>query len=266
MVTHHLLYDALIYTYTLSLLFYFSDFARSNQSSKRMGLGLLYVVWILQTIFLVIYWNHYVRDWFFSESTVLFVFSWLLVSSSIVIDRFFRMEFFAFLVNVISFVVCIVHIFVNREVISVEEPWIVHDELWFVQILSLVVSYVALSLSAIFAGMYIFFHHKLKNKQWTPSVKRMPSLETMEKFMFSSVFIGIALFTVAFSFSRISIALHVDGQLLLNANVFQACMVLITYSVYVVGYYSLRITSHQLAIWNLAAYGIAMLYVLIQIG
>jgi HemX protein len=52
MVTQSWLYDAILYIYALSLLFYFSDFARANRSVKRMGTGLLSFVWVLQTVYL----------------------------------------------------------------------------------------------------------------------------------------------------------------------------------------------------------------------
>ncbi len=52
MVTRSWLFDAMIYMYALSLLFYFSDFANANRSAKRMGTGLLLFVWVLQTAYL----------------------------------------------------------------------------------------------------------------------------------------------------------------------------------------------------------------------
>ncbi|MGO4376255.1 cytochrome C assembly protein, partial [Paenibacillus sp. MCAF20] len=39
MVTQNVLYDAILYVYALSLLFYFSDFMNASRKAKRIGTG-----------------------------------------------------------------------------------------------------------------------------------------------------------------------------------------------------------------------------------
>ena len=66
MVTRSWLFDAMIYMYALSLLFYFSDFANASRSAKRMGTGLLLFVWVLQTAYLAISLYGHLTEWAFS--------------------------------------------------------------------------------------------------------------------------------------------------------------------------------------------------------
>ena len=113
MVTRSWLFDAMIYMYALSLLFYFSDFANASRSAKRMGTGLLLFVWVLQTAYLAISLYSHLTEWAFVRSDVLFMFSWLIVTISLIINRFFRIELFVFFVNVLGFAIFALNIFGN---------------------------------------------------------------------------------------------------------------------------------------------------------
>lgn len=89
MLTNSWIYDAIIYTYALSLLFYFSDTVGRNRRAKRMGTGLLVFVWVLQTIFLVVRIIRHQDVPIISSFEFMFLFSWLLVTASLAINRFF---------------------------------------------------------------------------------------------------------------------------------------------------------------------------------
>ncbi len=89
MVTQTWFYDAILYIYALSLLFYFADFSNPNRSAKRMGTGLLLFVWVLQTIYLVYSLTSHLSLSAFSMFETLFIFGWLLVTVSLAMSRFF---------------------------------------------------------------------------------------------------------------------------------------------------------------------------------
>ncbi|UUZ84386.1 cytochrome c biogenesis protein [Paenibacillus sp. P26] len=190
MVTQSWLYDAILYIYALSLLFYFSDFVGPNRSAKRMGTGLLSFVWVLQTAYLAysLLGNSGISA--FSMLETLFILSWSLVTISLVINRFFRIELFVFLVNVFGFAMLALHVFSNPRMSPILSRWNINDELLFIHVSLAAASYAAFVVAAVFSGMYLFLHRKLKEKQWTQQMLRLPSLEKTDRYAFVSVVIG----------------------------------------------------------------------------
>lgn len=89
MVTNSWIYDAIIYTYALSLLFYFSDVVGMNRKAKRMGTGFLIFVWVLQTVFMAVRMVRHQDVPVFSSFEFMLLFSWLLVTVSLIISSFF---------------------------------------------------------------------------------------------------------------------------------------------------------------------------------
>jgi HemX protein len=259
MVTHSWLYDAMIYTYALSLLFYFSDFARANRSAKRMGTGLLSFVWVLQTVYLGINVYGHLTQWAFSRSDVLFLFSWLLVAISLVVSRFFRIELFVFFINVLGFAILALNIFGNPNVTPTLQGWKINDELLFIHITLAIGSYAAFSVAAIFSGMYLFLHRKLKEKQWSPTMVRLPSLEKIEEYTYFSIIIGAPLLLLALSLGVVWISLEGDKNLFFDPKVVNSVFVLAAYAFYLFQHHSLRMAGNKLAAWNLAAFLIVVI-------
>jgi len=259
MVTQSWFYDAMIYIYALSLLFYFSDFARANRSAKRMGTGLLAFVWALQTIYMGMLLYGHVADWGFSRADVLMAFSWLLVGMSLAVNRFFRIELFLFAINVFGFAILALNVFGNPEVRPIRASWDVNDELLFIHITLALGSYAAFLAAAIFSGMYLFLHRKLKEKQWTPTMLRLPSLEKMERYTYFSVIVGATLLVLALSLGIVWIALQGDHNLFYDPKVINSVFVLAAYGFYLFQHRSLRMPGNRLAAWNLAAFCIVVI-------
>ncbi len=66
-------------------------------------------------------------------------------------------------------------------------------ELLVVHVILMICAYVALTLSVIFSGMYMFLHGRLKGKQWSKSMQRLPSLEVINRFMLGTTLVGTPL-------------------------------------------------------------------------
>jgi HemX protein len=259
MVTHSWLYDAMIYIYALSLLFYFSDFANANRSAKRMGTGLLSFVWVLQTVYMATSLYGHLTEWAFSRSDVLFLFSWLLVTTSLVVNRFFRIEMFVFLVNVLGFAILALNIFGNPRVTPILNTWGINDELLFIHITLAIGSYAAFSVAAVFSGMYLFLHRKLKAKKWSTTMQRLPSLEKIEQYTYFAVIVGAPLLLLALSLGVVWISLEGDKNLFFDPKVVNSIFVLAAYGFYLFQHHSLRMSGNKLAGWNLAAYLIVVM-------
>ncbi len=264
MVTQSWMYDAIIYIYALSLLFYFSDFAGHNRRAKRMGTGLLIFVWVLQTIFFIVRMVGQRQMPILSMFDILFFFSWLLVTASLLLNRFFRVDLFVFFVNVIGFSVLALNFFSDPNVVPSLSYWNINDELLFIHISLAVCSYAAFAVGAVFAGMYLFLHRQLKSKHWGATMKRMPSLEKMDRYAYLMVVTGVPLLILSLSLGLVWVVLIGDIRLLLDPKVLNSLLILAIYGYYLIRRITLRSPGYRLAQWNLAAFAVVVVNFIIS--
>lgn len=263
MVTQSWLYDAILYIYALSLLFHFKDFVGPNRSAKQMGTGLLSFVWLLQTGYLVYGLATHDQATAFSRFETLFLFSWLLVTVSLVVNRFFRIELFVFLVNLFGFAILALNFFSNPKVSPMLAHWNINDELLFIHISLSLVSYVAFIASAVFSGMYLFLHRKLKERQWSQQMQRLPSLEKTDRYAFLSVVWGAPLLLMGMTLGFVWIALENDPNLFWDPKVVNSWFVLLGYVFYLFQRLVLHTPGNRLALWNIAAFIIMAINVIV---
>lgn len=264
MFSRYWFFDAILYVYALSLLFYFSDVMDANRRAKRIGTGLLVFVWILQTVLLVArIWSHFDLT-LFSRLDYWFGLSWLLVTVSLVFNRFFRIEFIVFLVNVIGFGMLAFNLFTNPKADIKPAAWETARELLVVHISLITCSFAALTIGAIFSGMYLFLHRRLKFKKWSQTLFRLPSLEVIDRYAFRWVLVGLPLLALSLS---VAVALIVmEGRLnyLLDWKVVSSFAALAMYSIYLIQRTLLVRTGSQTAQWNLVCFAYLIINSLIN--
>jgi HemX protein len=258
MITISWIYDAMMYLYALSLLFIFSDFIERNPRAKQLGTGLLAFVWIIQSLFLITrMWEGDQFSLFSSVNTLLF-FSWIIVTLSIVLHYILHIDFLLFMINLAGFIVAAITFFSDERISPVLERWEVRDELLFIHISLAVGSYAAFLLSAIFSGMLLFLHARLKNKKWSPSMKRMPSLDHIQKYALRSVIIGTPLLLLSLALGIVWISLSERWSLLGDVKVITSILILVVYSFYLWKRYVGKSSWSRLAILNVIAFSIVV--------
>jgi HemX protein len=253
MVTQGWMFDAILYIYALSLLFYFSDFVGANRSAKRMGTGLLIFVWVLQTTYLIFNVVDQRMTFVFTMFEALLLFSWLMVTLSLILNHFFRIEPLVFFANVVGFAVLALHFFSHQIGMHAVQQVQVLNELLFIHATLAICSYVAFSFAAILSGMYLFLHRQLKEKNWSPAMKRMPSLEKIEKYTFLFVILGFPLLLLSLILGVIWIALRGESSLLLDPKVVHSVFVLLIYLAYLIQRRFSQTSGSRLAWWNMGA-------------
>ncbi|MFD0713952.1 inner membrane protein YpjD [Paenibacillus sp. GCM10027626] len=258
MVTQNWLYDATLYIYALSLLFYFSDFVDRNRRAKQIGTGLLIFVWIMQTVFLVHRILSHLDMTSFTLFEYLFIFSWLLVTISLVISRFFSIEFIVFFVNVVGFSVLALNLFGLGSGASLAR-WEIVKQLLYVHISLMICAYAVFTIGAIFSGMYLFLHSKLKSKRWTAAVRRLPSLELTGRYMSLCTLIGTPLLTLSLAVAITSILTEARYELLYDWKVLTSLLAWLLY----IGTFLQRrwidVPVWKTARWNLFSFTILIL-------
>jgi len=238
---HNWFYDAILYIYALSLLFMFSDFVLRNPRAKRLGTGLLAFVWVMQTLYIFaeasqinLFANRTVCCEYgslFSMFSSLFFFSWLIVTFSLLLIFIVRVDIL-FIVNLAGFTAAALTFFSNRSLTGAALSWSVRDDLLFIHISLAITGYAAFLFSAIFSAMMLFMYDQLKTKRWTNRLKRLPSLEELQKWTFRFVLIGVPLLLLSLLLGIAWVVLGQEWRLLADWKVLHSVFILFIYAIY----------------------------------
>jgi len=258
MVTKFWLYDIIIYIYALSLLFYFADAVSKNVGAKRMGEGLLVFVWVLQTLFFFVrmYEHRYIPVLTMFET--MFFFSWLLVTASLVVNRFYSMQFVVFFVNVFGFTVLVLNLLTDPGM-APATPEFSGGLLWL-HIALAMFSYVAFAVSACLSGLYLFLQRRLKRKKWSDALRRLPSLATLEKHSANAAMIGAPTLLLSLCLGTVWLAVETDVlHMLLDVKVYATLLILLLYGWQLALKFRLRAPGRKIAWWNVASFTLLLI-------
>lgn len=247
------IYDLTIFLYAASVLFYFNDFLQSNRKVNRLAFGLLAVVWALQSAFFV---SQMAEKSYFPVITLfetLFFYSWVLVTLSLVINYFFRIDLLVFFTNVIGFVVLVLSMFLPETPLTAVSETLT-SELLLIHITLAMFSYGAFSLSMIFSAMYLLQHKMLKEKRWTPLLRRLPSLDMLEVYAYRMNVVGVPMLLLAIILGIIWGKLVLPEKFWLDAKVLLSILVLGAYSYWLYKRFSDNWQMRRLAQFNLTAF------------
>src|SRR5574342_1023402 len=140
------LHELTVILYAISVLLYFVDFLQHNRKANRIAFWLLAFVWILQTVFLILYM---IKTGRFPVLTIfegLYFYAWVLVTLSIVINHLLRVDFIVFFTNILGFTVMSIHTFVPMQYHSTVMANKLVSELLLIHITMAILSYGAFSL------------------------------------------------------------------------------------------------------------------------
>lgn len=257
-MTYSLLFDAIVYLYALSLLFYFSDLFGKKRGASRIGEWLLLFVWVLQSAYASahIYVHKFVHS--FTMTETFFLFSWVLVTVTLAINRFVRIQMLVFFVNVFGFAALSLQVFSRADMVPVNPVWNMSDELLFIHISLSIGSYAGFVVAAVLSGMYLFLHRQLKEKHWTDSMKRLPSLEKLDGYAYRTVIIAAPMLLLALALGIVWLVLSGETDYLADPKVLNSLVILAVYTCYIVLHLTSRAPGHKLAVWNLAAFAVVL--------
>ncbi len=171
------------------------DFIKDNKVANRMGVAILLLVWILDTLFIGarILLLH---EWpLFSAFQATMLFSWLLISLSGIITLFYRVDFFVFFLNLCGLLFALFDVMVHGHVGS----GIIHQsDLLVVHISAALLSYIAFSIAAIFSLLYLLESYSLRLKRFDSGpFRRLPPLAQLDRFAFRASLVGVPLLFLA---------------------------------------------------------------------
>jgi HemX protein len=249
------IYDLTLYLYAISLLFYFSDLVNNQKSANRIGFWFLTAVWSLQTISFVLRTIEiqYLPILTLFES--MFFYSWLIVTMSLVLHYFYKVDLVVFITNLVGFGILALNFFSDPNVVVTVGKHTFISELLFIHISLSILSYVAFLLSAIFSLIYLLAHKTLKTKKWNNLFHKLPSLEQLDQLSFRLVIVGVPLLLLGIVLGGVWMYLNLETTFWFDPKVIASLLVLTAYSVYLVQRNSFRWGGNTSANWNLGAFG-----------
>lgn len=190
------LYELMIILYGLCIVLYFTDYLSKNIKFRRAAFWFVSIVWVLQTLFIVLFIMETKRFPILSLYEGVFFYAWLLTTLSIVLHCIVRVDLPVFFINVLSFVFMTIHLFAPETNDQIVGDSLV-SEMLLIHISFAIVSYAAFSVAFVFSLLYLILYRLLKQKKLTNLWSRLPSLQQMVKWINLSTIIGIPLLLIS---------------------------------------------------------------------
>jgi HemX protein len=224
------LYDWITFLYAVSVLLYFVDFVQKNRKVNRYAYWSLVGVWVLQTIFFIERMRALDYVPVFTRFEVTIFFAWLLITFSLIINYFYKMDMFTFLVNILGFSFVAFDSFERKGATYLATQ--LQGDLLVIHIGMAIVSYALFSLACIVSIMYLIQHYMLKMKRWKPILNRLPALDRLESVTFIMILIGFPLLLIAMILGAIWYKLHFGNILWFDAKPLVSAILLVIYGIY----------------------------------
>ncbi|AIM15790.1 MULTISPECIES: inner membrane protein YpjD [Neobacillus] len=253
------LHEFTVVLYALSVLLYFFDFLQQNRKANRIAFWLLVFVWVLQTGFLIFYMFQTGRFPVLTISEGLYFYAWILVTFSLGINRFLRVDFIVFFTNLLAFFVMAIHAFAPMEYHSQVMAKQLVSELLFIHITMAILSYGAFSLSFVFSLLYLIQYDLLKRKKWGTRLIRIADLNSLERLSYILAIIGVPMLLLSLILGLQWALLKLPGMPWYDMKIVGSFLLLTAYSIYLYLKTVKNLTGKKLALWNVGSFLIVLI-------
>ncbi|SFE69805.1 cytochrome C assembly family protein [Alteribacillus iranensis] len=249
-----IIYVVTIVLYSVSVFGYFIDFLQNNRKVNRFAFWLLSIVWVLQTVFFILRALQFDRLPVITPFEGLFFYAWLLVTLSLVINRFFRVDFFVFFTNVLGFIMLSFSLFTPSGDVPEALNELLISELLVVHIALILLSYAAFTLAFVFSALYFFQHQLLKRKQWGKRLLRLENLPKMERFTFMMTTLGVPCLLLGLILGFVWASIQLPFFPIFDAKVLGSMAVLLLYGVYLYFWVVKQQRGYNMTLLNIAGF------------
>lgn len=253
------LHELTIILYAISVLLYFVDFLQHNRKANRTAFWLLAFVWLLQTVFLILYM---IKTGRFPVLTIfegLYFYAWVLVTLSLVINRLLRVDFIVFFTNILGFGIMAIHTFAPVQFDSTIMGQQLVSELLLIHITMAILSYGAFSLSFVFSLLYLIQYDLLKRKKWGTRLVRISDLSMLDHFSYVLNIIGVPMLILSLILGVQWAFLKVPDMKWYDSKVLGSFSVLAIYSVILYLRTRKGVSGKKLSLWNVASFLIVLI-------
>ncbi|AUS08406.1 cytochrome C assembly protein [Laceyella sacchari] len=219
--------DFMVYVYAISLAFSFADLLRPSKRLEQLSILFLSGVWVLQTIVLVV--QRLALIPISASIDALSIYSWVLISFTLVMHFVYRMSILFFIANSLSFIMLAIHLFFVRSSSPVMEKLLL-SELVFLHVTLAMMANAFFSLASIGAGLYLVNNYLLKQKKWNDLLRRLPSLDRLQGMSAWLLVLGTSLLLTAMTLGAIYAYQTIGAQFWEDAKVWSSLWVLALYA------------------------------------
>ncbi|MCY8233669.1 cytochrome C assembly family protein [Priestia endophytica] len=253
------IYELVVVLYAISVLLYFIDFLLNNRKANRTAFWLLAIVWVLQTFFLLFRMIETGRFPILTIFEGIYFYAWVLITLSLLINRFLRVDFLVFFTNVIGFFVMALHTFVPMRDYSTVQGERLVSELLIFHITMAILSYGAFSISFVFSSLYVLQYHLLKKKKWGKRLIRLGDLSRLDHLSYLLNVVALPLLLLSLLLGIMWAYMKLDQFHWYDVKVLGSFLVLIVYSVYLYVRISRGQQGKSMAFWNMASFLILLI-------
>jgi HemX protein len=250
----NMLYALILVFYSISVLGYFIDFMQNNQKVNRVAFWLLSVVWILQLFLFIRRFLTLDRLPLMTAFEGMFVYAWILVTVSLVLNRMLKMNVFMLLVNAIGFTLLSISLISPAGDVSQQLADVLITEFLVVHVSLLMLSYGAFTVSFAFSLLYVVQHKLLKRKIWGTWLEKFGNLSNLERSAYYGALIGLPLLFTGLILGVIWASVSVGAIPWFDMKILSSFLVLIVYGAFLVQYRVAGMRGYNLALFNTAAF------------
>lgn len=245
--------------YGVSLLGYFIDFIQTNQKANRAAFWLLCMVWVIQTILFI--------DQIFIENSFpianlndsLFLYAWVLITLSLIINKLFKVQFIVFFINLFGFFLLLLYILTIAQFQMAASGIRLVHEILITHIVLAIVSYGFFTLSFLFSLMYVIQYRFLKEKKGLKWMWRLGDLKQLDGFSFLAVTLGVPLLLLSIVLGVVWAYVTGAEFYWLDLKTIGSILVLAVYCFYLVLRVLKGYQGKTLALYNTAAFLILLI-------
>ncbi|MCU9614038.1 cytochrome c biogenesis protein [Caldibacillus lycopersici] len=253
------MHEGIVLLYAFSVLLYFVDFLHHNRKANRIAFWLLSIVWLLQTFFLLFYMYDKGRFPILTLSEGLYFYVWVLITLSLAINRFLRVDFFVFFTNVLAFLLLVIYTFAPFHWQSNVLAEKLASELLIIHIIISLLAYGAFTLSFIFSLLYLIQYDLLKQKKWGKRLIRIGNLAKLEQLAYILNVIGVPLLLSGVILGLQWAYIKIPDLVFYDWKIIGSCFVLIVYGIYLYMKIRKEMMGRNLAFLNIAAFLIVLI-------
>lgn len=253
------LHELTVLLYATSVLLYFIDFLQRNRKANRIAFWLLAFVWILQSTFLIVFMVSTGRFPILTILEGLYFYTWVLVTLSLLINRFLKVDFIVFFTNIIGFIIIVIFTFSPIKIRSDVVLTTLSSELLFIHIMLAIISYGAFSISSMISLLYLIQYNLLKKKKWGDKLIRIPDLSKLGKMSYTLNLVGVPIFFISLILGVVWAFLTMPDMNWYDAKVIGSFIVLFSYSISLYLKVRKEAQSRVIAQWNVASFLIILI-------
>lgn len=238
------IYEVMVILYAISIVLYFFDYFYKQVKIRRVAFWLVSIVWVMQTLFLVLYIFEMKRFPVLSLIEGVYFYAWLLITISIILHCIVRVDLPVFFINFLGFIFVTIHLFAPDYVQYPLRESLV-SEMLIIHISFAMVSYATFTIAFVFSVLYLILYKLLKGKKYSKLWSRLPSLQQLSKWVNGSILIGNPLFLISIILGLEWAFLTLEGLSIIDAKIIGSFIIFVIYLMILILHHRGKITAIQ---------------------